>query len=111
MYSWRFTSHPPDGTEYGQGTQFITTWVLKNTGTTNWDQNKYDMVYVGALDNIPLHTGADRYDLTITVEPGWTYNPWLQMLAPFDPGEYGEMWQISSEDQIVCQFWVYIEVK
>jgi uncharacterized protein YraI len=102
---------PPDGTVMGQGTQFDTTWVLKNTGSSNWDQNKYDMVYVGAVGNIPLHTGADRYDLAITVEPGWTYNPWLQMLTPFDPGEYGEMWQISSENQMVCQFWVYIQVK
>jgi uncharacterized protein YgiM (DUF1202 family) len=86
-------SQPPaDGTVIALGTPFDTTWVLQNTGTTRWDQNEYDISYVGAAGNVALHTGPDVYDLTTTVESGATYNFTVPMLAPFGPGQFGEMW-------------------
>jgi hypothetical protein len=33
------------------------------------------------------------------------------MIAPFDPGVYGELWQVILGNQPVCQFYVYIEVR
>jgi uncharacterized protein YraI len=102
---------PPDATVEAAGTQFSTVWVLKNTSTGTWSQADYDISYVGAVSNIPLHGGSDRYDLTTNVDPGWTYYFYTPMLAPFDPGAYGELWQIASSSQVVCQFWVYITVK
>jgi hypothetical protein len=33
------------------------------------------------------------------------------MIAPFDPGVYGEMWQVILGNQTVCQFYVFIEVQ
>ena len=102
---------PADGSVFKQGTEFDASWVLKNTGTGKWDKDEYDIVYVGAVDNVALHLGPDRYDLTITVEPGWTYNLWVPMLAPHDAGKYGELWQVSLGNQPVCQFYVYIEVR
>jgi hypothetical protein len=101
---------PADGTTYNVGIPFNTTWVLKNAGNTNWDPANVDFVYVGAANNIPLHTGSDIYDLSTAVSPGATYNFTVQMIAPFNMGTYGEMWQISQDNQIVCQFYVYITV-
>jgi hypothetical protein len=102
--------NPADGTVFKPGTQFNTTWVLKNSGPATWDEIEYDILYVGAVDNVALHTGPDRYDLTITMDPGWTYTFWVPMLAPYDAGTYGELWQIASGKRAVCQFWVYINV-
>ena len=102
---------PTDGTVFSPGASFSTTWVLQNTGTDKWDQNEYNIMYLGAAANIRLHQGADGYDLTSTVEPGWTYNFSVPMIAPFEPGVYGEMWQVSLGSQTVCPFYVYIEVK
>ena len=102
---------PADGTIFAPGAGFATTWELKNTGTVNWDQQEYDVDFVGAVNNVALHAGADRNDLTSTVEPGGTYNFTMPMIAPFDPGVYGELWQVVYGSQPVCQFYVYIEVQ
>jgi uncharacterized protein YraI len=103
--------NPIDGTVYTAGTSFSTTWVLQNISAEKWDAAEYDLAYVGAVANIPLHQGSDRYDMTITVEPNGTYNFTVPMIAPFTPGVYGELWQIVKGNQSVCDFYVYIEVK
>ena len=102
---------PTDGTVLNPGASFMTTWVLQNTGTTKWDKGEYDVRYLGAYNNIILHQGSDAYDLTSSVEPGWTYNFSVPMIAPFEPGFYGEAWQVVYGNQTVCPFYVYIEVK
>ena len=89
----------------------MTTWVLQNTGTTSWNQAEYDVRFVGAVNYIPMHQGSDVYDLTTTVEPGWTYNFSVPMIAPYTPGLYGEMWQVVLGSQTICPFYVYIEVR
>ena len=55
--------------------------------------------------------GPDRYDRTATVDPGGTYNFLVPMFAPFEFGTFGEVWQLIYENQPVCQFSAYIEVK
>ena len=102
---------PADGTVYAAGTSFTTTWVLQNNTGTAWDQNSVDLRYVGAAANVPLHQGSDIYDLANTVEPGWTYNFSVPMIAPFTPGVYGEVWEVGQSGSIICQFYVYIEVR
>jgi hypothetical protein len=102
---------PADNTQFAPGTGFETTWVLENTGSTEWDQGEVDVRYVGAAADIPLHQGADVYDLATTVEPGATYNFTVSMIAPFDPGTYGEAWEVALGNQPICQFYVYIEVQ
>jgi hypothetical protein len=32
------------------------------------------------------------------------------MIAPFNAGNYGEMWQVQQGSQVLCQFYVYITV-
>lgn len=101
---------PADGTAIPMGTSFSTTWVIQNTSTTKWDANEFDVVFMGAYNNVYLHTGPDGYDLPVTVEPGATVNITIPMLAPFSSGAFGEMWQIMQGSQAVCPTYVYIAV-
>jgi hypothetical protein len=102
---------PADGTVFAPGAGFTTTWVLQNSGTQKWSVGEVDIIFVGAVANTAMHQGSDRYDLSSTVEPGWTYNFSVPMIAAFDPGTYGEMWQVMQGNQVICQFYVYINVQ
>ena len=33
------------------------------------------------------------------------------MISPFDIGSYGELWQVAWGGSLLCEFYVYIEVK
>jgi uncharacterized protein YraI len=85
---------PSDGTVFEAGASFTTTWVLQNNSGSNWSDGEVDLRYVGAAANVPLHQGQDIYDLSNKVEPGWTYNFSVPMIAPFEPGTYGEVWEV-----------------
>ena len=102
--------NPADNTILNPDTSFSTTWTLLNKGTTAWDQAEYDVVYQGAK-GAQLHQGPDVYDLTTTVQPGWTYTVVIPMISPSTTGTYAEGWAIAKGNQIVCQFWVIIGVK
>jgi uncharacterized protein YgiM (DUF1202 family) len=101
---------PADGTVFSPATSFNTTWVLQNTGTGNWEAGEVDIRYIAAQNNILLHQGSDMYDLTSTVAPGQTYNFTVPMISPFDPGSYGELWQVAWGGSLLCEFYVYITV-
>ena len=101
---------PADGTTFTIDTPFNTTWVLQNTGSAKWDPNEVDVRYMGAANNVQLHQGADVYDLTTTVQPSATYNFSVSMIAPFNAGTYGELWEVAQGSQQICQFYVYISV-
>jgi uncharacterized protein YraI len=102
---------PADGTTYTIGSPFTTTWVLQNTGTGDWEQSTTDVRFAGALNDVGLHTGADIYDLTFTVDPGQTYSFSVPMLAPTYTGTYGEAWEIvNGSGTVACYFYVYINV-
>lgn len=103
--------NPVDGTVFGPGTSFSTTWSLQNAGSESWTTGEYDIAFVGAVNNVYLHQGADLYDLSSEVAPGSTYSFTVPMIAPYDPGVYGELWQVVLGNQPVCQFYVYVEVQ
>jgi len=102
---------PADYAQFAPGIGFSTTWVLQNTGTSKWDQSEVDIRFVSAVGNVRLHQGSDFYDLAATVEPGATYNFTVSMIAPFDSGTYGELWEVGmGSGKTICQFYVYIVV-
>ena len=101
---------PADGTVLPAGTGFSTTWVLQNTGAEKWSDGEVDLRYVGAAANIPMHQGSDIYDLSASVQPGDTYNFSVSMIAPYETGAYGELWEVGMGSQTMCQFYVYIAV-
>ncbi len=102
---------PADGTTVTIDTPFTTTWVLKNTGSDKWSHGEVDLRYVGAYNNIQMHTGSDLYDLPADVKPGETYTFSVPMIAPWNMGTYGEMWEVGAgSKKTICQFYVYITV-
>lgn len=101
---------PADGTAYPAGSSFSGTWMLQNTGAEEWNAGEVDVRYVGAAANIPLHQGSDIYDLATNVPSGGTYNFTVTMIAPFDTGTYGELWEVAKGSQVYCQFYMFITV-
>jgi hypothetical protein len=101
---------PTDYTQFNAGSGFSTTWVLQNTGSEPWLSSSMDVRYVGAAANVPMHQGTDVYDLALDVQPGATYNFSVPMIAPYDTGTYGEMWEVGMGSTVLCQFYVYIIV-
>jgi uncharacterized protein YraI len=102
---------PTDYTEFTPGAGFSTTWVVQNTGVGIWTANDVDVRYVGAAANIPMHQGSDTYDLGIDVPTGASYNFAVPMIAPYSTGSYGELWEIGMGSTVLCQFYLYIQVK
>jgi len=101
---------PADGSEFTPDTSFNTTWTLKNISSEKWT-TEYDVRYLGASVQ-PFHQGTDVYDFTSNVEPGWTYNVTIPMIAPSALGPYSEAWGIFSGGSVnVCTFWITINVK
>jgi len=101
---------PADYTQFAAGTGFETTWVLQNTGSGTWGTGDIDIRYLGAAANVPMHQGSDMYDLAADVPSGSTYNFTVSMIAPYDTGTYGELWDVGMGSTVLCQFYVYITV-
>jgi uncharacterized protein YraI len=99
---------PANETQFSADQPFTASWTVENTGNVEW--TNYDVQFVGALNNVRLHTGADVYDLEYFPDPGQTYTFSTPMMAPFSAGRYGEEWQIVGEGGVACQFSVYITV-
>ncbi len=102
---------PQDLTAFAPNETFVTTWVLQNTGDDPWDQNEYDVRFQGAYNNVILNTGPDVFDLPATINSGWNLPLSISMVAPGTAGTYAESWAISLGNQVVCPFFVVIEVK
>ncbi len=102
---------PADYSVYPPRTGFDTNWVLQNTSGTAWDQNSVDLVYIGAKDGMRLHQNYDLYDITQTVQPGANYTVTVPMISPDSAGQWGEAWQLQQSGNVLCSFWVIIEVK
>jgi uncharacterized protein YraI len=102
---------PPDYTTFPPRTGFGITWVLQNTSGAAWEQNKVDLVFVGAMGGMRLHQNWDLYDITQTVQPGENLTVNGSLITPDQPGQYGEAWALMQEGQSLCTFWVIVDVK
>lgn len=105
------SQNPADYSTYPPRTGFDTTWVLQNTSGTAWDENSVDLVYLGAIDGMRLHQNYDLYDITQTVESGANYTVTVPMVSPDATGQWGEAWQLQQSGNVLCTFWVVIDVK
>ncbi len=102
---------PEDLTQFAPNAAFETTWVLQNTGDEAWEESQYDIRFQGAYNDVILHTGPEVFDVPYTVSTGWNLPVSIQMVAPGQPGTYAESWSISFGNQVVCPFFVVIEVQ
>jgi len=98
---------PPDGTTYPPGGDFDGVWVLKNTGTEEWDAENVDYGYVSGEN---FSQSDERYDLGETVKPGDEIKIIVDMNAPDAKDEYQTTWGILSGSKTYCTFSLSIEV-
>lgn len=77
----------PDGTVLKAGEKFTKTWRMQNTGTCAWDDGFSFLAWAG-----PAKMTQDSYrirlDTTKWVAPGAIVDISIEMVAPFEPGEY-----------------------
>ncbi len=101
---------PNNGAMFTADTPFTTTWLLQNSGSETWDSTILGIRFVGAQNDVQLHTGPSFFNLSTNVNPGNMYNFGVTMLAPFSAGSYGEVWELVNGNRQLCQFSVYITV-
>jgi len=92
------------------GQPFIKGWRVKNTGTCTWD-SAYYLDY--AHGNTPAsRMGGQRTSVRGLVPPGATYDMYVEMVAPIQPGTYQGFWNMFNRNQVAFgqKVWVAIKV-
>lgn len=83
----------PDGTKYAGGTSFTKTWELENVGSCTWTDD-FELVFVKG-DRM---SGDDNIPIDERVEPGETVRVSVDLVAPFEKGEYRGDWLLADDD-------------
>jgi hypothetical protein len=73
---------PANGTVYAAGSLFDVVWAIQNTTSEAWRLDTSDYRFGGALNGLPMHTGANDYDFTYSVDPGAVITVVINMQAP-----------------------------
>ena len=92
------------------GQPFRKWWRIRNSGTCTWDSNYY-LVYDGG-NNDAARMGGNPTPIQGTVSPGGTYDIYVDLIAPFQPGIYQGFWTMQAPDgkKFGTRMWVGIEV-
>ena len=100
---------PVDNTTFKAGTDFDTTWTVKNTGTSDWRTDTVDFMYVSGTK---MHKPAygDIKDLKENVAKNGTIALVVDMLAPATSGTYSETWALKSGSTTLCTMFITIKV-
>lgn len=92
--------------ELDPGEAFSKGWRIRNTGTCDWSSDYYaDFVRGDRLK-------GEAKDIDGDVKPGQTYDLYVDLVAPQDPGEYVGFWQLHNAYDVPFgeTIWVAIEV-
>lgn len=83
----------PDGTNIEPGAKFTKTWKLKNTGTTTWLKDVYDVVHI-STDAI---VSVAEVNVPNDVIPGDTVDISVDMTAPTTSGTHTSYWRLRND--------------
>ncbi len=86
---------PADGTRYVIGAAFTVSWVIENTGSTNWTEN-YKLIFDGGV-NFAQDLITEKNINTI-IYPGGADGINLPCVAPLIPGSYTMQWHVEDEN-------------
>ena len=83
-----------DGTVMQPGQKFTKIWRVQNTGTCAWDQGFGFTIWAG-----PSMNGSPQYfsNHDQKVESGGTVDFYVEMRAPYQPGDYVAHWTMISD--------------
>jgi uncharacterized protein YgiM (DUF1202 family) len=101
---------PVDETIIQAGAAFDMVWEVQNVGTETWTVADTLVTKVGAEVDQPL-SSVDSLPLSNDVSAGSNYVITVPMTAPGFAGTFGEYWNITLGDQIVCYFYNVIQVQ
>jgi ABC-type amino acid transport substrate-binding protein len=101
-----YDNNMQDPPEVKPGERFQKGWRLRNVGSCNWNP-KYYMAPSGGNSM----SGSPTY-VVGTVEPGQTYDMYVDLEAPDEPGTYMGLWSLfePSNQALGDRVWVGIEV-
>lgn len=91
-------------------TPFLKGWRIRNIGTCTWD-GSYRLVYVQG--NTPAaQMGGQPIPIQGSIPPGQTYDIYVNLFSPAQPGIYQGFWQMSDARSIPFgpRIWVGIQV-
>jgi hypothetical protein len=78
---------------------FDAIWTVKNTSNKNWELSAVDYKFISGSK---IHTGADMFDLPVTVKPGESINIIVDMLAPATAATYAANWALVQGGTTLC---------
>jgi hypothetical protein len=81
----------PDGSPVANGTKFVKTWTLLNSGTCAWNTG-YKLAFEGGNQL----GGADTF-VAIPVPAGAEANMSVELIAPSAPGNYQGSWRMRND--------------
>lgn len=84
---------PPDGVSIQPGDTFRKTWILKNTGTCEWN----DSFRFAFLSGDILRDNTTNRLRRGTIKPGGTVEYSLEFTAPLAPGTYTSYWRLMTD--------------
>jgi len=101
-----YDNNMQDPPEVKPGERFQKGWRLRNVGSCNWNP-KY---YMAPSGGDPM-SGSPTY-VVGTVEPGQTYDMYVDLEAPVDPGTYMGFWSLfePANQALGDRVWVGVEV-
>lgn len=90
---------PGDDAHMAKRQSFTVSWKVQNTGTSTWNSNEVDFVYVSG-DKLAT---VKAVDLPKSVEPGASVTLKVTMTAPADNGKYKTAWNLHQGKQEFCK--------
>lgn len=100
---------PADYSTIAPNTSFDMSLTVANSGSTAWENGVAKFVQSGATGN--LHARSNEYALGSKIKPGETYNLVIPAKTGSSAGLSGEAWEIVANNEVVCQFWIIIDVQ
>lgn len=100
--------YPADWTRVVSRYDFDAKWTLRNTGTYPWRITAIDYAY---RSGTRMHKYLDRYDIRYRVNPGYTTDIVVDMIAPKAVGTYSTTWGLMNGSKNFCSFNIYIVVR
>jgi hypothetical protein len=107
-YSCSVTSQSvANGAEFVKGSEFDASWTLKNTGTSAWDANEIDYLYISGT---AMHKNAAAYDFPSSVAAGSSITITVDMIAPSSAASYETYWGVTRSSVNFCTLPLKIKV-
>jgi hypothetical protein len=98
---------PDDGDRIDAGADFDAVWEVRNTGSSAWDENNVDYIYVSGRK---MHEAA-VYDLPKRVNRGASVKLIVDMTAPNQDGTYKTEWALRRSGDRFCHVDLTIVVR